>query len=76
VVLRTAAKAKTTSPQWAQPFTFGVKKPLGDAVTFKVFGLNERGRDVLLGSVVLQIETLTPDTQVEPVKWGRRRWTY
>lgn len=65
VVLRTAAKAKTTTPQWAQNFTFGVKKPLGDAVRFKVLGLNERGRDVLLGSAALQIETLAPDTQVE-----------
>ncbi|KAH7491166.1 Dysferlin [Phytophthora ramorum] len=63
VVLRTAAQAKTTTPTWAQNFTFGVKKPLGDAVTFKVFGLNERGRDILLGSASLAIETLTPDTQ-------------
>ncbi|ETM03354.1 hypothetical protein L917_00416 [Phytophthora nicotianae] len=63
VVLRTAAKAKTTTPEWTQNFTFGVKKPLGDAVNFKVFGLNARGRDVLLGSASLQIETLTPDTQ-------------
>ncbi|KAG6616584.1 uncharacterized protein IUM83_12987 [Phytophthora cinnamomi] len=62
VVLRTAAQAKTTVPQWAQNFTFGVKKPLGDAVLFKVFGLNARGRDVLLGSAALQIETLAPDT--------------
>ncbi|KAE9008073.1 hypothetical protein PF011_g10847 [Phytophthora fragariae] len=62
VVLRTAAQAKTTAPQWAQNFTFGVKKPLGDAVNFKVFGLNARGRDVLLGSAALQIEALTPDT--------------
>ncbi|KAG1697428.1 hypothetical protein DVH05_016302 [Phytophthora capsici] len=63
VVLRTAAKAKTTTPEWTQNFTFGVKKPLGDTVNFKVFGLNERGRDLLLGSTSLQIETLTPDTE-------------
>ncbi|POM74585.1 Myoferlin-like protein, partial [Phytophthora palmivora] len=64
VVLRTAAQAKTTTPEWTQNFTFGVKKPLGDAVNFKVFGLNKRGRDVLLGSTALQIETLTPDTKM------------
>ncbi|KAG7378050.1 hypothetical protein PHYPSEUDO_010611 [Phytophthora pseudosyringae] len=64
VVLRTAAKAKTAAPEWTQNFTFGVKKPLGDAVNFKVLGLNERGRDVLLGSTKLRIDTLTPDTQM------------
>uniref|UniRef100_M4BZV2 C2 domain-containing protein n=1 Tax=Hyaloperonospora arabidopsidis (strain Emoy2) TaxID=559515 RepID=M4BZV2_HYAAE len=64
VVLRTAAKVKTTSPQWMQPFTFGVKKPLGAAVNLKIFGLSERGRDVLLGSAVLEIETLTPETEM------------
>ena len=64
MVLRTAAKVKTTSPQWMQPFTFGVKKPLGAAVNLKIFGLSERGRDALLGSAVLEIETLTPETEV------------
>ncbi|RLN21310.1 hypothetical protein BBJ28_00020174, partial [Nothophytophthora sp. Chile5] len=62
VVLRTAAKAKTAQPKWDQNFTFGVKKPLGEVVQFKVFGLNERGRDVFLGGATLQIATLTPDT--------------
>ncbi|KAI9895862.1 hypothetical protein PsorP6_019399 [Peronosclerospora sorghi] len=62
VVLRTAAIAKTTTPTWCQNFTFGIKKPLGDVVRFKVFGMREHGRDVLLGSASLLMETLTPDT--------------
>ncbi|KAI9912082.1 hypothetical protein PsorP6_009536 [Peronosclerospora sorghi] len=62
VVLRTAAIAKTTTPTWCQNFTFGIKKPLDDVVRFKVFGLRELGRDVLLGSASLLMETLTPDT--------------
>ncbi|RLN96364.1 hypothetical protein BBJ28_00020588, partial [Nothophytophthora sp. Chile5] len=62
VILRTAAKAKTAQPQWDQNFTFGVKKPLGEVVQFKVLGLNERGRDVFLGGATLQISTLAPDT--------------
>ncbi|KAI9918346.1 hypothetical protein PsorP6_011873 [Peronosclerospora sorghi] len=62
VVLRTASIAKTTTPTWCQNFTFGIKKPLGDVVRFKVFGLREHGRDVLLGISSLLMETLTPDT--------------
>ncbi|KAI9907325.1 hypothetical protein PsorP6_016636 [Peronosclerospora sorghi] len=62
VVLRTAAIAKTTTPTWCQNFTFGIKKPLVDVVRFKVFGLREHGRDVLLGIASLLMETLTPDT--------------
>lgn len=64
VVLRTAAQANTMNPEWGQALTFGVKKPLGDAVVFKVFGLNERGRDVLLGGATLSIKALPPNTKV------------
>ncbi|TDH69811.1 hypothetical protein CCR75_006460 [Bremia lactucae] len=63
VVLRTAAKANTTSPEWMQNFTFGVKKPLGNTVAFKVYGLNERGGDVFFGGVSLPIDTLVSDAQ-------------
>ncbi|CAI5741958.1 unnamed protein product [Peronospora destructor] len=64
VILRTAAaRAETLSPEWLQPFAFGIKKPLGDCVTFRIFGLNERGRDVLWGTTELLIETLPPDEQ-------------
>lgn len=63
VVLRTAAQANTMNPEWGQALTFGVKKPLGDAVVFKVFGLNERGRDVLLGGATLSIKALPPNTK-------------
>ena len=55
-----------------QHFTFGVKKTLGTAVNLKVFGMNERGRDVLLGSAVLQIEELTPEATVRDKERGKR----
>ncbi|KAL7684667.1 putative C2 domain, FerIin domain, C2 domain superfamily, Ferlin family [Plasmopara halstedii] len=63
VVLRTAAQTRTMNPEWAQTFIFGVKQPIGDAVNFKVFGLNEHARDVLLGGAKLPIAALTPDTE-------------
>lgn len=64
MTLRTAVKQGSTEPAWNQDFTFGVKKPLGDAVSFKVFSNSARGQDVFLGEATLPIATLEPDTTV------------
>jgi Ca2+-dependent lipid-binding protein len=64
VTLRSAAKTATSDPAWGQDFTFGVKKPLGDAVTFKVFANNPRGQDAFLGLAVLPIAGLEADAMV------------
>ncbi|UIZ28727.1 hypothetical protein KXD40_009391 [Peronospora effusa] len=63
VILRTVAKPQTKSPEWLQTFTFGIKKPLGDCVSFRIYGLKECGRDVFLGSTVLLLNKLLPEQQ-------------
>lgn len=64
VVLRTAAKSQTTTPEWNQELRFGVKKPLGDAVVFKVFAFSNEDKDELLGEVALTIADLPADETV------------
>lgn len=64
VTLRSAAKPRTSEPEWNQDFTFGIKKPLGDAVTFKVFANNPRGQDAFLGLALLPIASLESDVTV------------
>lgn len=68
VTLRSAARSKTSEPEWAQDFTFGVKKPLGDEIVFKVFANNPRGQDALLGLVTLKIAELEADTSVRGLR--------
>lgn len=63
VVLRTAANQQTTAPEWDQEFRFGVKKPLGDTVRFKVFALSDV-KDELLGEAELLIADLPADETV------------
>lgn len=64
VVLRTAAKPQTTTPEWDQEFKFGVRKPLGDIVAFKVFAMSDV-KDELLGEGSLTIADLQADETVE-----------
>lgn len=63
VVLRTAAKTQTTTPEWHQEFKFGVRKPLGDIVKFKVFAFSDV-KDELLGEASLTIADLPADETV------------
>ena len=67
VVLRTEAKAQTTTPVWNQVLRFGVKKPLGDVVTFKVYAFSNEDKDELLGEAELTIADLPAD---ETVRFG------
>lgn len=65
-MLRTAANQQTTAPEWEQEFRFGVKKPLGDAVIFKVFALSDV-KDELLGEAELPIAGLPADETVRRI---------
>uniref|UniRef100_K3WXL3 C2 domain-containing protein n=1 Tax=Globisporangium ultimum (strain ATCC 200006 / CBS 805.95 / DAOM BR144) TaxID=431595 RepID=K3WXL3_GLOUD len=64
VVLRTEAKAQTTTPVWNQVLRFGVKKPLGDVVTFKVYAFSNEDKDELLGEAELTIADLPADETI------------
>lgn len=75
VVLRTAAKTQTTTPEWLQEFKFGVRKPLGDIITFKVFAFSDV-KDELLGETFLTIADLPADETVreESAYWRCSEW--